>query len=124
MLNSTRPSPLSEHTRLFTNNAVPFPYTFRDTVASVYFDTVFCFEPGIPFPEINITAKPGFNNYVWNDGTTGPSRQVSQPGKYWVYYNGPCNTRIDTFVFRFRKRPPYWDRTRQYASNDSQPILR
>ncbi len=98
--------PLSKHTRLFTNNAVPFPYTFRDTIASTYFDSVFCFEPGIPFPQIDINAKPGFTNYVWNDGTTGPSRRISEAGKYWVYYNGPCNTRVDTFVFRFREAPP------------------
>jgi gliding motility-associated-like protein len=31
-----------------------------------------------------LNAGPGYASYLWNDGSTGPSLDISQPGLYWV----------------------------------------
>jgi gliding motility-associated-like protein len=90
--------------RFFTGSNVVYPYTPTDTLPDVYLDSVFCYDPAIPFPQVTLEAKPGFSNYVWNDGTSGTTKTINQSGKYWVYYTGPCNSRVDTFTFRFRER--------------------
>ncbi|PSK90168.1 gliding motility-associated C-terminal domain-containing protein [Taibaiella chishuiensis] len=95
--------PLSESCRLYTNNDVVYPYLEMDTIPSVYFDTVFCREADMQLGTTTLKARPGFSGYIWNDGTTGDRRQISTPGKYWVYYKGGCNNiRVDTFIYRFR----------------------
>lgn len=90
---------LSAKCRLFTNSSVNYAYNAGDTIPTVY-DSVLCMLPGDAFPPIDISAKDGFTGYRWNDGTTGRSIQVTKPGKYWVFYRGPCNDRVDTFTFR------------------------
>ncbi len=39
-------------------------------------------------------------DYVWNDGTTGHARTVTEPGIYWVQYTNvcPCISFTDTFI--------------------------
>jgi gliding motility-associated-like protein len=96
--------PLYGGNRIFMNSDVTFPYKPVDTIPNVYLDSVICFDPGIPFPQMTLNAKNGFNSYTWDDGTTGPDRVIDQPGKYWVYYKGNCNSRVDSFIFRFRER--------------------
>jgi gliding motility-associated-like protein len=98
------PTLLSPRNRFFTSVPVVYPYTAADTLPSVYQDSVFCFDPEIPFQQVTLQARAGFSNYVWDNGTPGETRTITEPGKYWVYYTGPCNTRVDTFVFRFRER--------------------
>lgn len=90
---------LSENNRLFTNSSVNYPYLTDDTIPTVY-DSVFCLEPGEPFPTATLSAPGGFVNYVWNDGTSGATKVINQPGKYWVFYKGSCNNRVDTFNYR------------------------
>ncbi len=93
---------LLRNARLYTNTDVVYPYLPQDTIASTYFDTVFCREPDIPFEKVTLKARPGFTDYVWYDGTTGDEHQIGAPGKYWVYYKGSCGDRVDTFSYRLR----------------------
>ncbi len=78
---------------------VIYPYKQDDTIPNVYKDTNVCFKT-TPGGSMVLKAKPGFNSYVWDDGTAGTSRTVSDTGKYWVSYRGPCNYRVDTFIIR------------------------
>ncbi len=39
---------------------------------------------------------PGMH-YVWNTGQTGATLQVTDTGRYWVRYEAPCATHMDTF---------------------------
>lgn len=98
------PIPLSTSNRFFVSTPVVYPYTAADTLPSIYQDSVFCFDPEIPFQQVTLQARAGFSNYVWDNGTPGETRTITEPGKYWVYYTALCNTRVDTFVFRFRER--------------------
>ncbi|PSK86570.1 gliding motility-associated C-terminal domain-containing protein [Taibaiella chishuiensis] len=93
---------LLRNCRLYTNTDVVYPYLPLDTIASTYFDTVFCREPEIPFEPVTLKARPGFTDYVWYDGTAGNEHTISAPGKYWVYYKGGCGDRVDTFSYRLR----------------------
>lgn len=36
--------------------------------------------------------------YTWNDGLTGPDREVTAAGTYWVKYRASCRLQTDTFV--------------------------
>ncbi|PSK93154.1 gliding motility-associated C-terminal domain-containing protein [Taibaiella chishuiensis] len=95
---------LTVQNRFYTGNDVVYPYTPADTLPDLALDSVFCFDPTTPFPQLTLEAKAGYSNYVWNDGTAGPAKTVTQSGTYWVYYTGPCNTRVDSFRLRFRER--------------------
>ncbi|PSK87448.1 gliding motility-associated C-terminal domain-containing protein [Taibaiella chishuiensis] len=95
---------LSAKNRFHIGCDIVYPYTPADTLPDIYLDSVFCFDPTTPFPQLTLEAKAGYTNYVWNDGTTGPTKTVTQSGTYWVYYTGPCNTRVDSFRLRFRER--------------------
>ncbi len=94
---------LTVQNRFYTNSDVVYPYTPADTLPDFALDSVFCFDPTTPFPQLTLEAKPGYQNYVWNDGSTGTTKTISQSGTYWVYYTGLCNTRVDTFRLRFRE---------------------
>lgn len=63
-----------------------------------YFDTCIC--------KVNkntgflLKAADGFNNYLWNDGSTNPQLSVMTGGTYWVKYPTLCGERTDTFHVR------------------------
>jgi len=42
-------------------------------------DTTLC-----TYGSLSITAQPGYNNYLWNDNSTGASITIRNPGLYWV----------------------------------------
>ncbi|KAA5536515.1 T9SS type A sorting domain-containing protein [Taibaiella lutea] len=68
-----------------------------------YFDTCIC---QFPFSTgLNLIATPGFQGYVWSDGSTATFTNVHQPGKYWVSYNTTCGQRFDTFTVRGSVEP-------------------
>lgn len=50
-----------------------------------------------PASGIVFEAESGFTNYQWDNGATGPTRSVNQPGIYWVRYNTYCGQQTDTF---------------------------
>lgn len=78
---------------------VIYPYKADDTIPNVYLDTNVCFV-NMAGGAMALQAKSGFNSYVWNDGTAGVNRTITDTGKYWVRYRGPCNLRVDTFIIR------------------------
>lgn len=63
-----------------------------------YFDTCVC-----QFPHstgINLTAAPGFQNYLWSNGSSTAIINIQHPGTYWVNYPTSCGRRTDTFKIR------------------------
>ncbi len=65
--------------------------TFNDSK-----DTLVCFANSI-----NVSAPAGFNDYLWNDGNTNPSRPLNTDGTYWVYSFQNCNITIDSITVAF-----------------------
>ncbi|WP_222166718.1 T9SS type A sorting domain-containing protein [Edaphocola aurantiacus] len=66
-------------------------------------DTVICTST---FNPIVLSAYPVFNNYIWDNGTTGLSRTVQSAGAYWVRYNTMCGPRTDTFKITVKPVAP------------------
>lgn len=69
----------------------------------VIFDTSFCASE--PFTAFDLHAYTVFSNYVWDNGSTGMFRSVTQSGSYWVRYNTLCGPRTDTFKVRVNNIP-------------------
>lgn len=63
-----------------------------DTVAHKTTDTLNCLAD-----EIILNASDSFGSYIWDDGSSGPSRTVDQSGTYWVYMMDECAVFTDTF---------------------------
>lgn len=61
----------------------------------VILDSFLCHVPSSG--NVMLQAAAGFNNYVWDNGTAGTTRSVSQQGNYYVTYTTPCGRRTDTF---------------------------
>jgi hypothetical protein len=92
--------PGSQATYTFPSDYIrPMP---MDTVYGKSLDTLVC-------PDgqgLTLTATPGFTNYVWDDGSSGNTRTVTQPGTYWVAGSTVCDLRVDTFVVAYRNVVP------------------
>lgn len=86
------------------NTSIPVTYAYQpiDTIPQVAEDSVLCLEQDQGFPKIDMRAKEGFEGYIWNDGTKGPEKSITEPGKYWVIYDGGCGIRVDTFIYKIR----------------------
>lgn len=52
-----------------------------------------------PDPAVTLNARPGMETYTWNDGSTAATRQINQPGVYWVrsVQLNTCSITVDTF---------------------------
>lgn len=75
---------LSQGGRVLTESALQIPPTYTRT------DTVLCDQQ-----ELTITAPDGFDSYLWHDGFTGQSRNIS--GKnIWVKSSNNCSMQVDT----------------------------
>ena len=71
----------------------PYPWTYLA-------DTVLC--QGVEF---NLTAPNENNyptNYEWNDGTTGETITITQPGEYSVMLSNVCHQGFDTVVIGYK----------------------
>lgn len=89
--------------RFSLNSYINYPYLPTDTIPGYAADTIYCIEPETRFPTITMNAKNGYSDYVWNDGTLGPTKTINNPGKYWVFYKGTCASMVDTFNYEVRK---------------------
>ncbi len=68
-----------------------------------------------------LQAAQGGVDYVWDNGQTVTSRNVTGQGTYWVRYDKGCNTYVDTFTIRESAYPPpviMVDGNRLYTSDD------
>lgn len=74
----------------FSNNIVQ---ALQDTVIKRY-DTALCTQSTAAGWEIK---APAGNHYLWDDGSTGPTRTIQQPGVYWVSFRDACLIRSDTY---------------------------
>lgn len=54
-------------------------------------------EEGIYAP-ITLEAFPGFEGYLWSDGSEGDTLPVNQPGLYWVVCKDACHSIVDTIM--------------------------
>ncbi len=78
-------------------NDVVYPLPV-DTIRQLVFDTIACLKQGV---SLSATLSSANNEYVWDNGTTGSIRQVTEPGTYWVTYNETfCQVRTDSFVVK------------------------
>lgn len=79
----------------FPNEAVyPLP---PDTIGQKMLDTLICGLGAADF-EIHLAAAPGYSAYLWNDGSTESTRDITERGIYWVFAKDDCHSRIDTFI--------------------------
>lgn len=46
--------------------------------------------------DLSVTQDPGYT-YLWDDGATGATRNVTAGGTYWVVYGPSCPKLVDTF---------------------------
>ncbi len=67
-----------------------------DTTINGSLDTLLCADEGI-----NVSAPGGYNDYLWNDGNTNPSRNITTDGIYWVYSYDECSIKVDSFNIQF-----------------------
>ncbi len=74
----------------FSNNVV---HALQDTLIKKY-DTALCDKnTGAGW---QLTAPSG-THYTWDDGSTGNTRNIQQPGMYWVRFRDACLIRVDTY---------------------------
>lgn len=79
----------------FPNEAIyPLP---PDTLGVKMLDTLVCIN-GAPGFEIHAVATPGYAGYVWHDGMTDSTRDITERGTYWVLCVDECHSRVDTFI--------------------------
>src|SRR5690606_28167847 len=62
-----------------------------DTLAHQVFDTMLCDQ------EVSLTASAGFGAYIWDDGSTGQTKTVTESGTYYVYLLETCGAKVDSF---------------------------
>jgi hypothetical protein len=69
------------------------PFQGGTTSGQIYLDTLIC-----NYTNTVLNAAPGQTQYLWDNGTTGTSRSINQPGTYWVKYTTQfCNKQVDTY---------------------------
>ncbi len=64
----------------------------RDTIPGTINDTVICATDD----SIMLPAPSGFEEYIWNDGSTGSAKYIHTGGTYWVSCYHNCEVQIDT----------------------------
>ncbi len=72
------------------DNDVVFPLP-KDTVYALALDSLVC-------AAFTLSAPEGFEEYIWEDGSTSKNRDIITPGIYWVLSKDFCNRKIDTFI--------------------------
>ncbi len=72
-------------------------FSIRDTVyqSASSTDTTVCFSG-----PVQLDATPGYPGYIWSNGSTGPSTQVTAPGWYWVAGTSGCYQHTDSFLIK------------------------
>ncbi len=72
-----------------------------DTITNRVVDTVLCFEDSWL-----AQASPGYQAYIWNDGSTEVTKNITQSGTYWVYIPRDCAVLVDSFYVLFSNYAP------------------
>lgn len=72
---------------------VVFPFA-PDTLGFLALDTTVCPRSGSMFLEPTTL----YDDLEWNDGSTEPILEVTDPGVYWVTQNAGCERYVDTFI--------------------------
>ncbi len=67
-----------------------------DTIVGNTSEALICFEQSM-----SVTAPAGYNDYLWSDGITTPTRTLTADGIYHVYSYDNCEVNVDTFKVQF-----------------------
>lgn len=79
------------------NFNLPSPVVYPnppDTIGHSRLDTTLCESI---WSTMQLDADAGYTSYLWDNGTTGTSRTVTQSGTYWVFCKDACHSVIDSF---------------------------
>lgn len=96
--------PSSNYTNYALPNDVVYPLP-PDTATGLLLDTLICsVQNGY---NLHLTALPGYDAYVWDDGSTSANRTITALGSYWVLCKDRCHSRIDTFIIGERATTPF-----------------
>lgn len=87
--------PPNSHARLGLPQAVVYATEKADSTKSVFTDTAMCLDA-----PITIYSRGLGVTYQWQDGSTGDSLKISQPGTYWVRMRDGCRNVTDTIVIK------------------------
>ena len=74
--------------------------TFPDTTY-VKKDTTAC----VSASGIALTAPSGYTHYLWNNGNTGMTLNITESGIYWITARTACSLLVDTFHVVFKPLP-------------------
>src|SRR5690606_30906925 len=65
-----------------------------DTSAHMVYDTMVC------GTEVSLTASEGFGSYIWDDGSSGATKTVTQSGTYYGFMLETCGAQVGRFHVR------------------------
>lgn len=69
-----------------------------DTITYPMMDTLIC--SGEP---VSLAASPGYDTYLWDDGSSNSTRAVTEPGTYRVLCLDRCHSREEVFVLGLKE---------------------
>lgn len=69
-----------------------------DTTAVSVLDTLVC-----AGETLTLHASPGYDSYLWENGSTDSTRTVSEPGTYTVLCLDRCHSREEIFVLKLKE---------------------
>ncbi|WP_118972897.1 T9SS type B sorting domain-containing protein [Taibaiella koreensis] len=70
-------------------------YAFPPDTARHSKDTTICLRNNI-VDHATLPAIPGYSAYLWDDGSSGSTRGITDTGVYWVLCKDDCHSLIDT----------------------------
>lgn len=79
----------SSESSIGSNVVLPFS---PDTIYNLALDSSMC-----STDLITLNVPEGFGEYIWENGSTATSRNITTPGTYWVLCKDYCYSRVDTF---------------------------
>lgn len=94
--------PLTGLTYGFPQEIVVTSHTFQPA-HGVVMDTLICKPPP---GGVTLNASVGATFRVWDDGSTGPTRTITEPGVYHVFaMSGACKSSLDSFIIKGMLKP-------------------
>lgn len=100
-------SPQIDQLSLYLNNQMTcFYHGFSSDVPKLQKDTIRNFTVVNACQQATLTASDttaAANAYRWNDGISGKRRTLSTSGTYWLKYETPCSSVVDTFKVQMQQ---------------------
>jgi gliding motility-associated-like protein len=87
---------------LFIDDVSVKELTAADTIRQAH-DTLVCKTSGL---SIDFNGAGGALSWLWNNGSTASTLNVSDTGKYWCAARMPCGLIVDTFKVKYQPYKP------------------